>query len=86
MKTVLIDGNMTTEVTTVGNTIVIENMMDEVVAIVMGNVEAVIDASMMMEVDIEKIETEIVLIAVPNEGGINFAVQREGVGGFNMFR
>jgi hypothetical protein len=75
MKTVLIDGNTTTEVTTVGNTIVIENMMDEVVAIVMENVEAVIDASMMMEVDIEKIETEIVLIAVPNEGGINFAVQ-----------
>jgi hypothetical protein len=75
MKTVLIDGNMTTEVMTVGNTIVIENMMDEVVAIVMENVEAVIDASTMMEVDIERIETEIVLIAVPNEGGINFAVQ-----------
>ena len=75
MKTVLIDGNMTTEVTTVGITIVIENMMDEVVAIVMENVEAVIDASTMMEVDIERIETEIVLIAVPNEGGINFAVQ-----------
>jgi hypothetical protein len=75
MTTILIDGNMTTEVTTVENTIVIENMMDEVVATVMGNVVVVIDASMMMEVDIERIEIETVLIAVPNEGGINLAVQ-----------
>jgi hypothetical protein len=75
MMAVLIDGSTTTEVAIVEITIVIEILMDEAVAIEMENVAAVIDVNMMTEVGIAKIETEteIALIAVPNEGGINFA-------------
>lgn len=75
MTTVLTDGSTTTEVATVETTIVIEILMDEAVAIEMENVAAVIDVNMMMAADIERTETEIVLNAVPNEGGINFTEQ-----------